>query len=552
VKIFGFDVTWGRPSGPPTQRRTVYDVGQLNAMTGAVQVRSWDGEKFHDGYGATEVYELDYWTLRARSVQLFTSNLYARGLVRRLVTNEIGIGLFPDATPHESILGLGPDSLEDWVEDIEVRFALWGDHSETCDYRERSTFAMLQAEARQTALIEGDVLVVLRADADRLAPRLQLINGSRVQSPGLSGPNIPEGHEVRHGVELDKRGRIVAHWVLQDDGEFERLPAFAPATGRPMSWLVYGTDKRMGDVRGQPLLSLVLQSLRELDRYRDAVTRKAVVNSYLAMFIKKTKDKPGSLPITAGAVRKDAAVTQGGVDGPREWAITKHSPGMVIEELQQGEEPSGFNSEGIDLDFGKFEEAIVSTMAWCYQLPPEILKLAFSSNYSASQASINELKQYLLVVWKTFGATFCAPIYRDWLLSLALAGRIEADGLVDSYGDPAESDVWAAWTAADWFGSIKPSTDALKLVKASQILVTQGWSTNARETRMLTGTKFRANLKKLERENRAWVEARRPIAEFQQEFGGSEPGSSAAGEESDAARSAAEEPGSDLREEKAA
>jgi hypothetical protein len=46
-----------------------------------------DGSKFAGGFGVTELLLADYWTLRQRSSQLFEQNLYARGLIRRLVTN---------------------------------------------------------------------------------------------------------------------------------------------------------------------------------------------------------------------------------------------------------------------------------------------------------------------------------------------------------------------------------------------------------------------------------------------------------------------------------
>jgi hypothetical protein len=54
---------------------------------------SLTGDKFAGGFGATKVFTPDYWTLRQRSEQLFHENLYARGLIRRLVTNEINTGL---------------------------------------------------------------------------------------------------------------------------------------------------------------------------------------------------------------------------------------------------------------------------------------------------------------------------------------------------------------------------------------------------------------------------------------------------------------------------
>lgn len=49
----------------------------------------FNGEKFPGGFGITNIFTTDYWTLRVRSEQLFKDNLYAKGLIRRLITNEI-------------------------------------------------------------------------------------------------------------------------------------------------------------------------------------------------------------------------------------------------------------------------------------------------------------------------------------------------------------------------------------------------------------------------------------------------------------------------------
>jgi hypothetical protein len=92
---------------------------------GNIEQKFHTGSKFEGGFGATQLIVPDYWTLRARSRQLFKTNLYARGLIRRLVTNEIAIGLHLEATPVESLLGVPEDSLAEWSEDIETRFALW-------------------------------------------------------------------------------------------------------------------------------------------------------------------------------------------------------------------------------------------------------------------------------------------------------------------------------------------------------------------------------------------------------------------------------------------
>lgn len=485
-----------------------YNNQQSNAT---YQHSIFDGGKFEGGFGETQLQNIDYWTLRSRSSQLFNENLYAKGLIRRLITNEINTGLTLESSVDEQILGVEEDSLNDWTEKVENRFYHWG-KSVGCDYRRKQTFGALQRQARLEALIEGDVLVVLRQNPRTQLPSVQLIKGSAVQTPfGLDVQN-----KIIHGVEFNAQGREVAYWVRQDDLTHKRLPAFGQRSGRRLAWLVYGTEKRLDDVRGQPLLSIVLQSLKEIDRYRDSVQRKAVINSILAMWIKKSSDKPGTLPLANAAIRKGATTDQP-ESAPRKFNIQNYIPGLVIDELQQGEEPV-IHGNAADVSFGTFEETIVSSIAWANQMPPEILKLAFSNNYSASQAAINEFKIYLNKVWSDFGEQFCQPIYNEWLISENLIGKIEAPGLLDAWRDPLQHDILAAWTAGDWYGSIKPSTDTLKQARGSKLLIEEGWSTNARESRVTTGTKFSKNIKRLKRENQQKADAMRPILELKKEF----------------------------------
>lgn len=480
----------------------------------------FDGEKFPTGFGDTQIQIIDYWTLRMRSGQLFNENLYARGLVRRLITNEINTGLTVETMPDENILGVSEDTLDEWSETVEDRFGLWSKNPSACDWKRKNTLGGLQRLARMEALVSGDILVVERHSRRVGLPQIQLISGNQVMTPAVvKDRNVRKGHKLIHGVELDKDGRQVAYHVRQEDGTFKRLPAFGEKSGRRIAWLVYGTDKRLDEVRGQPLLALVLQSLKELDRYRDSALRQAVVNSILAMFISKTEEKMGTLPVTGGAVRRDSGIVTDSDGSERIFNIAKMIPGVVVEELQTGETPTAF-TKGTDIDFEAFERAVVAGIAWANEIPPEILLLSFSNNYSASQAAINEFKIYLNKVWGEWGESFCQPIYQEWLISETLRRNIHAPGLLDAWrAGPEKYAEFGAWTAAEWFGSVKPSTDMLKQAKGSKLLVAEGWSTNAREARGLTGSKYRRNIRKLKRENELKVEALTPLAEFKQEFG---------------------------------
>lgn len=501
----------------PSERPALPSVS-VAELGAANWVESWnDGSKFPGGFGPTKILTTDYWTLRKRSAQLFKTNLYARGIIRRLITNEVNVGLHLESTPEEQILGYQEDELSAWSENVENRFTIWARNPRLCDHRERQTFGQLQATVRREALISGDVLVVLRQDRRTRLPRIQVIDGAAVQSP-RERPRLPRGHRIEHGVELDPEGRHVAFWVTQrstDSLELrsQRLPAWG-SSGRRIAWLVYGTDNRVDDVRGEPLLSLVLQSLREIDRYRDSVQRKAVVNSMLAMFIRKSEEKPGTMPITGGAVRRTTEVTRDTADGaPRRFNVAEQLPGAIIDELQHGEEPVAFPSHGTDERFGDFEEAIIQSVAWGNEIPPEILRLSFTNNYSASQAAINEYKTYLNRIRTEFGATFCEPVYQDWLLSESLSGRVSAPGLLEAWRDPLRYDALGAWMSSEWAGQIKPAVDLSKLVRGYREMVEEGFITRDRAARELTGTKYSKNVQRLRIENEQLAEARASIEE---------------------------------------
>ena len=522
--IYGSPVGPTEPEAPTVPALQVITPDMMSPGNAPTRTRFHDGEKYPGGFGWTELLTADYWTLRMRSAQLFKTNIYARGIVERLVTNIINTGLSLEAVPDESILGVNGDTLADWAESVENRFHLWESSPVLCDYQGTSSFGSLQAAAKMAALISGDVLVVLLQDPGTGLPRVRLVDGSRIQNPFSATPGQPAlraGHCIQHGVELDADGRHVAYWIVTNDAarpeqRVQRLPSVGP-TGRRSAWLVYGSRPLLGEVRGEPILSIMMQSLREIDRYRDAVQRKATINAILAMFVTKDQEVMGTRPLTGGAVvrGKDSVASAIGGKPARAFNFAEMNPGFVIDELAAGEKVMGFPPTGTDEKFADFEAAIVYAMAWSLGVPPEILTLSFQNNYSASQAAVNEFKLWLNPVRGAWGDEFCQPIYVDWLLSEVLSGKIKALGLLEAWRDPAQYDRYAAWIAADWTGAIKPSIDIVKTAEGYEKLVDQGFITRDRATRETTGTKFSKNVAKLKRENEALAAANKSIVELE-------------------------------------
>jgi len=484
------------------------DMSVSGGYTPSVFGAGFDGEKFEGGLGGIKNLFPDYWTLRARSAQLFNENPYAKGVIRRLITAEINTGLMPESMPIESILGLEEDELDSWTDDVEKRFWLWANNPKICDYESYRTFAEIEQDARREALVTGDVLVIIRQDKKTGLPSVQLIPGDAVRTTISSEP--VGSNEIIEGVEINSKREHVAYHVCQEDGTSRRVPAFGRRSGRRLAFLYYGTEKRAEEVRGQPILSVVLQPIKEIDRYRDSAQRKAVVNSIIAMFMKKTEDKAGTRPLTGGARRVETIDAVSSDEASRSYTAIENSPGLIMQELQVGEEPVAFQSNGADDNFPDFEESIVSLVCWALEIPPEIGKLSFSSNYSASQAANNEFKSYLDRTRDGFGASFCQPIYIDFLTSEVSRQKISAPGLVESLSDPNQYDILGAWVNAEWSGAIKPSVDPLKLVKAYNEMVEGGFISRTRVARELTGTKYSQNIKRLRKENEELAAANAP------------------------------------------
>lgn len=499
------------PSLPPT---TILDVNAFDPFVGGASQHTWDGDKFLGGFGITKDYEIvNHWLIRKRSKQLFTENLYARGLIRRLITNIINKGLALEATPDADILGLDRESLAAWSENTERRYNIWGKNPKLCDYRGLRTIGALQRMAEQMAMISGDVLVILRQGSSNL-PNVDLVDADCVTTP-MSDIQIRaaknRGNIILHGVEINKANNHVAFFVRQKNGKHKRITVFGVKTKRRQAWLYYGNDRLIDDVRGQSLLAIVLQSLKELDRGRDSEQRAAVINSMIAMWIEKSEDKMGSLPLTGGATRKDTVATQNDSEGRKDVQFSTHMPGMMLQELQYGEKPHSYDTKRPNVNFALFETAILSAISWANEVPPETLFLQFQNNYSASRGATNEFKMFLERRRAGAGEEFNDNIYKEFVISETLNQNISAPGLLESWRDFNQWDVFGAWLLADWSGAIKPNVDLLKEVKAYKELIAEGSITRDRMSRELTGMKYSKVVAQLKNENEQLVEAVQPL-----------------------------------------
>ena len=478
------------------------------AFTFNIMQDIFDGEKFPGGFGATRQYVFtDYWTLRERSSQLFKENPYCKGLIRRLVRNEINTGLNLEASPIADVLNIPEEEAQSWGDEQEINFKLYSDDPAVVDHRKQWTLGDIGAEVRKTSLIAGDILIVWRINRKTGLPAIELIDGQHVQTPLTKKPR--EGNRIIHGVEIDPNGRHVAYWVTVDKAgqqefifESKRIPVFSEKGNRRIAKMIYGTDDRkLDEVRGIPILAAVLYMMKELDRYRDSEQRAATVNSLLPLFIQKSKTiGPGTQPMGQGAIREDIVqVTQ--TDGTqRKYNFSQMLPGTVMDELAEGEEPVSFNTQRPNVNYTKFEETILNVLAWTNEIPPEIMRQIFQNNFSASRQADTEFRLYLKWrVWK-FGNDFYNEVYKEFIIQSVLLGQIQASGLLEAWRDPAKYKELGAWLFSEWSGVSRPSVDIKKDVEAHDLLDQKEWITNDMAARKFAGISYDTVLKKRKRE----------------------------------------------------
>lgn len=479
----------------------------------------YDGSNFIDGVsGQVDTIEnLDYWTLRQRSAAMFYGNLYARGIISRMVTDIINAGLSPESTPEEEILGLPEDSLADWAETVEKRWNLYGQSKEIVDYKGTREEGELQGQIYTESLICGDCLVIARIDEDTDLPKIQIVNGDRIQTPFEFGMD----ENVIDGVRVDADGKHVGYYVKNGTVDilnetFVYVPAVGKS-GRRVSWMVYGPVKREDGIRGEPLLGVAIQPLKDISDYRGSTQLKAKLNAMIAMFIKRTNPVK-TMPISAGAVRKES-ITGDSTGATAAVQLNKLEPGIVMQALEPGEEPYAYSTNGTDESFGAFEASIMVGVAWGLQIPPEILLMSFNKNYSASQAAKNKWNTYLAKERPRFASAHCKNHFEEWFTSSVLAGKIQAPGYLDTLADKRRHDERRAWLVTEWYGQIEPTVDPVKHVTSSKMAVAEGYSTRTREARQFNGSKFSHNVRRVAKENAQLAEAMRPMLELQNEFG---------------------------------
>lgn len=241
-----------------------------------------------------------YDTLRTRARDLYRNNPIARAAVDRLVADAVAVGV--GCRPHAGL----PDGLRKRM--VEA-FEAW---AADADVDGLTDFYGLQAAAFREMLIAGECLILLEPMDTPAGPRLRLRLLESDHLP-FGVLDLPSGHRLVDGIELDAAGRRVAYHLYRHhpgDGAANLSDIMRVDAERVLH--LYAA-RRPGQLRGESWLSPVLVRLKNLDDFDDAVLeRQKLANLFMAFIRKPAPDytpdgqqaEPAPMNLEPGAVQE--------------------------------------------------------------------------------------------------------------------------------------------------------------------------------------------------------------------------------------------------------
>lgn len=445
-------------------------------MTSTVMYRhSFDGEKNLGGIGPIRDYVPNHEALRLRSWQAILDSDIAQTVVKRFCTWVVGGGLKLQSEPNplifqeESI----PLNVQAFSRSVEARFNLFRS-AKWADYAGMETLDAIANTAFKNAIVGGDVLVILRYENGLV--NIQLIDGTHVSSPLFSSDAFPQtlenGNTIRSGVEMDARGKHVRYWIRNKNFEYQKVEASSKESGLQIAFMVYGLKYRLNTTRGLPLMSAVLESIKKMERYKDATLGSAEERAKIAFTIEHDANSSGDNPL-ADALSK--AVNPDGQQEDQPYDINGKQLADTVAattEKQVFNMPPGgklmMHESKTELYFKDFLTVNVQHLCAALEIPVQVAMSMYEGNFSASRAALKDWEHTLKVVRKLFADQFYNPVYQFWLDINILKGKISAPGYLMARKDN-DIELLTAYRTCRWIGASVPHIDPLKEVEAERL-----------------------------------------------------------------------------------
>lgn len=450
------------------------EASTIGAPYGAGYTVLYTGEKNLGELGPAKVYGVDYNTLRTYGWQHFLESELAHLILKRFCIWIVGSGLKLQANPVGVYLkknGIEVDK-ETFNEEIESAFETWSE-STASDYANNSNLGALAFEAMKNAIVSGDVLVILRLNKKTLLPTVQLIDGAHVCSPSFGTDyfenTLPNGNVIRNGIESSPTGETVAYHVRKKDFSYERIPAKDSATGLTMAYMVNGLRYRLDNSRCLPLIAAVLETIKKLERYKEATVAQAEEQNKNVFQITQDITSDGTNPLQqriASAMNPDKTddlpATAEGRQLADKVAATTNKNAFF---MPRGQELKNISAGSGQLYFKDFYLPNAEILCATIGIPPNVALSKYNDSFSASRAATKDWEHTIKIERKKFSDEFYKPIYRLFMHVMVLKSKVNAPGYLLAFYTK-DTLVTEAYCSARFSGPMFPHIDPVKEVKA--------------------------------------------------------------------------------------
>lgn len=458
----------------PNKPMASFGMNYIGGFSVGGYVQPFNGEKNLGEIGPIKEYWMAYRELRARSWQSYIESEITQTVIGRYCKWVIGAGLRLKTEPEKIILqqdGLTVNS-EQFNELVERRWQLWS-NSREASVDGLQTLGQVASDVEKNALLGGDCLVRMLYVPGQM-PRVQIIDGDHVRhslTDTFSSQAEARGNTMSHGIEKDKQGRHVAFVVRLSNGKYERIDA-RTKTGFEVAFMVYGLKYRLNDDRGIPLISVVLETLAKLERYKEATVGSAEERAKIPYVIEHDQFSDGSNPLTdamakafSGGDSSNGMLPQD-INGTQLADKVAATTNKTTFNMPIGASLKSLDTKN-DLYFKDFYSVNIELVCAAIGMPPEVAMSKFDSDFSASRAALKDWEHTLKVERENFTNQFYKKVYEFWMFTQVFEGKIIAAGFIEAV-QKNNAIVKLAYLNCRFVGDSVPHIDPLKEVLAER------------------------------------------------------------------------------------
>lgn len=449
-----------------------------------VRTEYFDGEKTPGELGYLKDSIPNHQALRYRVYDAELKSDVVKIITGKFFKFVIGTGLKLQAEPQKVVLeseGINLSELSKFTKTVEARFAVYAE-SKVSDYKGMDDLHQKMVDAYTSSFLGGDALCVQRIDKDGNL-NMQVIDGQHIETPfddEMIEAIKSRGNTIRHGIELDGKGKHVSFFVRVEDkdkilGKFERIEARGEKTGRLLAWMIYGNKHRIDHVRGIPVITQILEKVDKFDRYTEAAVGSAEERAKIVYAIEHNKDSDGENPllqsakVAAGKGHNAAAETAGYALGTKTAQTIAASTQKQTFNMPIGSQLKALSSV-TEMQYNTFSKAVFSYLCAAVDIPPEVAMQLYEQNYSSSRAAINAWDYIVKIHRKNLAKKSYQPFYNMWLELEVLKNKVSAPGFITAL-QKNNFMVTESYSRARWTGVNMPHIDPLKEVKAVRAML---------------------------------------------------------------------------------